>query len=88
MLYVTGCYTGAVGLGGVTKKYLHREEVKEYIAYHDMKMAKIDMEPLEKCSVIRNRDCRYVQSYMYEKSLDQSRLESCGKLECWTLGLV
>ena len=77
-----------MGLGGVTKKYLHREEVKEYIAYHDMKMAKIDMEPLEKCSVIRNRDCRYVQSYMYEKSLDQSRLESCGKLECWTLGLV
>ena len=40
-----------------------------------MKIAKIDMEPLEKLSVIRNRDWRYVQSYMYEKSLDQRRLE-------------
>ena len=64
-----------VGLNDVTKRYLHREEVKEYIAYYDMKQAKSDMEPLEKCSKIRNRDIRYVQPYMYEKSLDQSRLE-------------
>ena len=50
-------------------------EVKKYIAYYDMKQAKSDMELLEKCSKIRNWDIRYVQPYMYEKSLDQSRLE-------------
>ena len=64
-----------VGLKDVTKKYVHSEEVKEYIAYYDMKQAKSEMEPLEKCSRIRNRDCRYVQLYMYKKSLEQSRLE-------------
>ena len=46
-----------VGLDDVTKKYLNRQEVKEYIAYYDMKLAKIDMAPLEKCTAIRNRDC-------------------------------
>ena len=64
-----------VGLEDVTQKYLYRQEVKEYIEYYDMKLAKIEMAPLEKCAVIRNRDCRSVQPYMYEKSLEQSRLE-------------
>ena len=64
-----------VGLDDVTKKYLNRQEVKEYIKYYDMKLAKSDMAPLEKCTAIRHRDFRSVQPYMYEKSLEQSRLE-------------
>ena len=59
----------------VTKKYLNRQKVKEDVEYYDMKLAKIDMKPLEKGSLIRNRYCRFVQLYMYKKSLDQSRLE-------------
>jgi hypothetical protein len=65
----------AVGLEDVTKKYLSRDKVKEYIQYFDMKCTKEEMEPLEKCSLIRNEDCRFVKSYMYQKSLEQSRLE-------------
>ena len=64
-----------MGLEDVTKKYIHREKVKEYVQYYDMKCAKEKMEPLEKCRVIRNEDCRFVKSYMFEKSLEQSRLE-------------
>ena len=64
-----------VGFADVTKKYLNRQEVKEYIEYYDMKLAKNDMAPLEKCTAIRNRDFRSVQPYMYEKSLELSRLE-------------
>ena len=56
-------------------KYLAREEFIEYIQYCDMKCAKEKMEPLEKCKVIRSRDCKFVQKYMYQKSLEQSRLE-------------
>ena len=48
----------AVGLEDVTKKYLSREKVKEYIEYFDMKCAKIEMEPLEKCRLMRNENCR------------------------------
>ena len=65
----------AVGLKDVTTKYIPREKVKEYMMYYDMKCAKEKMEPLEKCSLIRNQDFRFVQPYMYEKSLEQSRLE-------------
>ena len=35
-----------VGLKNVTKRYVHGEEVKEYIVYYDMKQAKSDMNPL------------------------------------------
>jgi hypothetical protein len=65
----------AVGLEDVTIKYLHREKVKEYMQYFDMKCAKEKMKSLDKCSMIRNKDCRFVQAYMFEKSLEQSRLE-------------
>ena len=44
-----------VGLRNVTKKYLTREEVIEYIQYHDMKCAKEKMQPLEKCRVKKQR---------------------------------
>ena len=64
-----------MGLEDVTQKYLSREKVKEYIQYFDMKCAKTQMEPLEKCCLIRNEDCRFVKSYMFQKSLEQSRLE-------------
>jgi hypothetical protein len=64
-----------VGLPDVTKKYLCREEIIKHIQYYDMKMAKENMADKEKCQVIRNRDCRYVQPYMYKKSLLQSRME-------------
>ena len=40
-----------------------------------MKMVKESMASLDKCKVIRERDCRFVQPYMYEKSLLQSRME-------------
>ena len=43
--------------------------------YFDMKCAKEKMKSLDKCSSIRNKDCRFVQDYMYKKSLEQSRLE-------------
>ena len=36
----------AVGLEDVTKKYISREKVKEYIQYFDMKCTKTQMEPL------------------------------------------
>ena len=36
-----------VGLRNVTKKYLTREEVIEYIQFYDMKCAKEKMQPLE-----------------------------------------
>ena len=64
-----------VGLPDVTMQYICREEVLENIRYYDMKMAKTKMAPLEKCRVIRNRDCRHVQPYMFQKSLAQSRME-------------
>ena len=47
----------------VTKKYLNRQKVKEDVEYYDMKLAKIDMKPLEKGSLIRNRDSRIVHLY-------------------------
>ena len=64
-----------VGLSDITHKFIHRKEVVEYMQYHDMKCAKEKMEPLDKCRVIRSRDCRFVQPYMFQKSLEQSRLQ-------------
>ena len=39
-----------VGLKHMTTRYLHREEVKEYIAYYEVKQAKSHMESIEKYS--------------------------------------
>ena len=55
----------AVGLEDVTKKYLSREKVKAYMEYFDMKCAKKQIEPLKKCCLIRNQDCRIVKFYMF-----------------------
>ena len=64
-----------VGLEDVTKKYLGRQKILEYIQFYDMKIAKEKMLPLEKCKWIRDRDCRFVRPYMFKKSLLQSRME-------------
>ena len=64
-----------VGLSDPTKKYLCRKDIIEYIQYHDMKVAKEEMASLDKCKVIRERDCRYIQPYMYKKNLLESRME-------------
>ena len=63
-----------VGLPDVTKEYLYRKKIYEYIQLYDMKVMKDNMHQ-DKYINIRNRDCRYVQSYMYEKNLLQSRTE-------------
>ena len=64
-----------VGLQDITKCYISRKEILEYIKFYDLKLAKERMLPLEKCNSIRNRDCREVQPYMFKKSLLQSRME-------------
>ena len=63
-----------VGLPDVTKEYLYRKKIYEYIQLYDMKVMKENMHQ-DKYINIRNRDCRYVQPYMYEKNLLQSRTE-------------
>ena len=40
-----------------------------------MKMVKESMSSLNKCKKMRERDCRFVQPYMFEKLLMQSRME-------------
>ena len=40
-----------------------------------MKIAKKKMATLEKCHLIRNRDFRVIQHYMFEKSLQQIRMK-------------
>ena len=62
----------ALGLEDVTNQYLNRDKVKEYF---DMKCTKEEMEPLEKRSLIRNEDCQFFKCSMYQKFLEQSRLE-------------
>ena len=49
-----------VGLGDVNRKYLYRKEVLEYMQYYDIKCAKEKIKPLEKCRIVRNRNCRHV----------------------------
>ena len=64
-----------VGLEDVTKHYHRRDKILEYVQFYDMKIAKEKMLPLEKCKLIRDRDCRDVRPYMFKKSLQQSRME-------------
>ena len=64
-----------MALPDATQKYLYRKEIQEYVQYYDMKVVKESMSSLVKCKTIRERDCRRVQPYMYEKSLLQSRME-------------
>ena len=43
-----------VGLEDVTKKYISRKKILEYVQFYDMKLAKDKMLSLEKCKTIRN----------------------------------
>ena len=40
-----------------------------------MKVAKENMSSLDKCKVIREIDCRFIQSYIYKKNLLKGRME-------------
>ena len=65
----------SVGLPNACLKYLHREEVKEAILHHHLITLKQEMTKLSKLDRISNKDCRHMQSYMVQKSLEDSRLE-------------
>ena len=58
----------------VTQQYVSRKEILKYIQYYDMKLAKENMKQ-EKYVIIRERDCHFVQPYMFKKNLLQSRME-------------
>ena len=66
-----------IGLPDVTKKYISREDIKEAIMYDNMSVVKGEMqsEKYKKLDKIKYADCRYMQPYMREKSLEDSRLE-------------
>ena len=64
-----------VRLEDVTLTYLEREGVLEFVKNYDMKTAKEEMKHLEKCRFIINEDCRSMKSYMFQKPLEDSRLE-------------
>ena len=64
-----------VGLPDATKKYVCRKDILQYIQFFNMKMVKESMSSLDKCQLMRERDCRFVQPYMFEKFLLQSRME-------------
>ena len=66
-----------IGLPDVTKKYISREDIKEAIMYDNMSVVKGEMqsEKYKKLDKIKYTDCRYMQPYMREKSLEDSRLE-------------
>ena len=66
-----------IGLPDVTKKYIPREDIKEAIMYNNMSVVKGEMQSdkYKKLDKIKYADCRYMQPYMREKSLEDSRLE-------------
>ena len=64
-----------VGLPNVCKKHLHRKEVVEAIEFHHMKEVKEQMEPLKKMEKLKIKNTRQMQTYMKQKSLENSRLE-------------
>ena len=68
-----------IGLDDVTKKFIPREKIKEAIMYHSMAEVKEEMQSkkYKKLDKIKYGDCRYMQPYMKEKSLEDSRIEFC-----------
>ena len=66
---------GKLGLPDVTKRVIHREEIKSAVACYNLKTIKEEMAPYQKLDKIKNRDCRKMEPYMSEKSLEDSRLE-------------
>ena len=63
------------GLQNVCKEHLNRKEVVEAIEFHHMKEVKEQMEPLKKMAKPKMKDTRSMQTYMKQKSLENSRLE-------------
>ena len=64
-----------MGLPDITKQYINRNVVKEYMEYFDMKLAKEQMTGKEKYRHILHCDFRKMQKYMQSKSLQYSRIE-------------
>ena len=74
-----------VGLQNACEVFLTRAEVKEAILYHHLAGLKEEMKARQKLDRISNEDCRKMQSYMLNKSLEDSRLEfrwRTGMLDC------
>ena len=65
------------GLQNVCKEHLNRKEVVEAIEFHHMKEVKEQMEPLKKMAKLKIKDTRCMQTYMKQKSLENSRLKYC-----------
>ena len=66
-----------VGLPDVRKVDIPREKVKEAVLYFSVKEVKQEMNSTKykKLDKIKYLDCRSMQSYMKDKSLEDSRLE-------------
>ena len=64
-----------VGVPNVRETDINREKVDEAMVNHHLLEIQKEMEPLSKLSKIRNQETRVMQSYMKEKSLENSRME-------------
>ena len=64
-----------VGLPNLCETDVNREKMEEAVVNHHLLEIKKEMEPLSKLSKIRNQYTRVMQSYMKEKSLENSRME-------------
>ena len=63
-----------VGLPNACTVYLKREEVSEAVMYNHLKILKEEY-GMEKLKHLQNMDIRYMQKYMAQVSLENSRLE-------------
>ena len=62
-----------VGLKNACKVYVSREEVREAMMYDHLCILKMEMEALKKLDRISKEDCRYMQDYMTQRSLEDAR---------------
>ena len=63
------------GLPNVCLKYVGRAEVDDALRINHLKEIRKEMEPLKKLDEIKMKDTRYMQVYMQQKSLENSRME-------------
>ena len=64
-----------VGLPDANDKYIHRDEIKKAVMYHNMKIVKQELEGLKKTKPLSCKDLSQMQPFMFEKSLADSRME-------------
>ena len=66
-----------MGLPDVREEDIPREKVKEAVLYFNLAEVKKEMNSpnYKKLDKIKHLDCRYMQEYMKNKSLEDSRLE-------------